>query len=82
VGEGETNSDLKVNMHVEDGTRQCIYNVVVHCHCHNQYCTGKTMVHIVCVAGLSLTVSSIKILCVAQQCFDGICMLPATIQVS
>ena len=31
-------------------------------------------------AELYVTVSSIKTLCVAQQCFDAICMLPATIQ--
>ena len=31
-------------------------------------------------AELYVTVSSIKTLRVAQQCFDGICMLPATIQ--
>ena len=61
MGEEETNSDPKVTVHVEEGTRQCTYNVVVHCHCHNQYCTGKTTVHIMCVAGLYVTVSAIKI---------------------
>jgi hypothetical protein len=70
-------NDPKVNVHVEEGTRQCTYNDVVHC--HNQYCAGKTTVHIVCVAGLYVTVSSVKTLHIAQQSFDGTCMLPTKI---
>ena len=44
----------------------------------NHCCSGKATMHSLCIAEVHVTVNCIKILSVAQQCFCGEFMSPAT----
>jgi hypothetical protein len=46
----------------------------------NQCSSGKATRHYVCVLGVHVTVNYMEILSVAQQCFYGTFMSPATIK--